>query len=400
MASRQVYTVSRLTREIKELLEMSFPRLWVEGEISNFKRHSSGHLYFTLKDDKAQINCAMWRFRANGLIFQPQDGMQVLVEGEVQVYEKGGYYQLVVHQMQPAGIGALQMAFEQLKQKLHAEGLFDEKYKQPIPQFPERVGVVTSPTGAAIRDIISVITRRFPGVQIILYPVRVQGEGAAEEIARAIRDFNEFGDIDVLIVGRGGGSLEDLWAFNEEIVARAIFESRIPVISAVGHEIDFSIADFVADRRAPTPSAAAEMAVRDRLELLGMVKYFEEKLYTAMVKTIQRYQEQITNLQRSYAFRKPEDIIYQKMQRVDELQKNITTAMTHRILLLQHQLEGVRNHLQALNPEAILERGYSICYKDGEIIKDVRQLSVLDVVNIRVARGHFLSQVQMIGEGQ
>ena len=400
MASRQVYTVSRLTREIKELLEMSFPRLWVEGEISNFKRHSSGHLYFTLKDDKAQINCAMWRFRANGLIFQPQDGMQVLVEGEVQVYEKGGYYQLVVHQMQPAGIGALQMAFEQLKQKLHAEGLFDEKYKQPIPQFPERVGVVTSPTGAAIRDIISVITRRFPGVQIILYPVRVQGGGAAEEIARAIRDFNEFGDIDVLIVGRGGGSLEDLWAFNEEVVARAIFESRIPVISAVGHEIDFSIADFVADRRAPTPSAAAEMAVRDRLELLGMVKYFEEKLYTAMVKTIQRYQEQITNLQRSYAFRKPEDIIYQKMQRVDELQKNITTAMTHRILLLQHQLEGVRNHLHALNPEAILERGYSICYKDGEIIKDVRQLTVLDVVNIRVARGHFLSQVQMIGEGQ
>ncbi len=400
MASRQVYTVSRLTREIKELLEMSFPRLWVEGEISNFKRHSSGHLYFTLKDDKAQINCAMWRFRANGLIFQPQDGMQVLVEGEVQVYEKGGYYQLVVHQMQPAGIGALQMAFEQLKQKLHAEGLFDEKYKKPIPQFPERIGVVTSPTGAAIRDIISVITRRFPGVQIILYPVRVQGDGAAEEIARAIRDFNEFGDIDVLIVGRGGGSLEDLWAFNEEVVARAIFDSRIPVISAVGHEIDFSIADFVADRRAPTPSAAAEMAVRDRLELLGMVKYYEEKLYASMVKMIHNYQERIGSLQRSYAFRKPEDIIYQKMQRVDELQKTLTTAITHRLALHQHQLDGIRNHLQALNPEAILARGYSICYKDGEIVKDVKQLSVLDVVNVRVARGHFLSQVQMIGEGK
>ncbi len=400
MATRQVYTVSRLTREIKELLEMSFPRLWVEGEISNFKRHSSGHLYFTLKDDKAQISCAMWRFRANGLIFQPQDGMQVLVEGEVQVYEKGGYYQLVVHQMQPAGIGALQMAFEQLKKKLHAEGLFDEKYKKPIPEFPERIGVVTSPTGAAIRDIISVITRRFPGVQIILYPVRVQGEGAAEEIARAIREFNEFGDIDVLIVGRGGGSLEDLWAFNEEVVARAIFNSRIPVISAVGHEIDFSIADFVADRRAPTPSAAAEMAVKDRLELLGMVKYYEEKLYATMVKVIQRYQDKIASIQQSYAFRKPEDVIYQKMQRVDELQKNLTTAITHLLEVYQHRLNGFRNHLQALNPEAILQRGYSICYKDGDIIKDVSQLHVLDVVNVRVARGHFLSQVQMIGEGK
>ncbi len=400
MATRQVYTVSRLTREIKELLEMSFPRLWVEGEISNFKRHSSGHLYFTLKDDKAQINCAMWRFRANGLIFQPQDGMQVLVEGEVQVYEKGGYYQLVVHQMQPAGVGALQMAFEQLKKKLHAEGLFDEKFKKPIPQYPERIGVVTSPTGAAIRDIISVITRRFPGVQIILYPVRVQGEGAAEEIARAIREFNEFGDIDVLIVGRGGGSLEDLWAFNEEIVARAIFESRIPVISAVGHEIDFSIADFVADRRAPTPSAAAEMAVKDRLELLGMVKYFEEKLYTTIVKIIGQYQDKIAAIQQSYAFRKPEDVIYQKMQRVDELQKNLSTAINHLLEVHQHRLNGFRNHLQALNPEAILQRGYSICYKDGEIIKDVKQLHVLDMVNVRVARGHFLSQVQLIGDGK
>ncbi|HFE62791.1 MAG TPA: exodeoxyribonuclease VII large subunit, partial [Caldithrix sp.] len=247
---KRVYTVSDLTREIKQVLESSFPRLWVEGEISNLKRHSSGHLYFTLKDSNSQLNCAMWRFRVGQLLFQPQDGMKVLVEGDVQVYERGGYYQLIVNQIQPAGIGDLQLAFEQLKKKLHAEGLFDESHKKRLPQFPERIGVVTSPTGAAIRDIVSVVSRRFPGVQLIINPVRVQGETAKEEIAQAIREFNEYGKVDVLIVGRGGGSLEDLWAFNEEVVARAIFDSKIPVISAVGHEIDYSISDFVADRRA------------------------------------------------------------------------------------------------------------------------------------------------------
>jgi len=260
----KIYTVSELTREIKQVLETGFPCLWVEGEISNFKRHSSGHLYFTLKDENSQIRCAMWRYRANDLIFRPEDGMKVLVQGNLQVYEPGGYYQIIVQQVQPAGVGELQLAFEQLKKKLYAEGLFDEAHKKPIPIFPERIGVITSPTGAAIRDIISVITRRFPIAQIILAPVRVQGPGAKEEIVQAIQDFNEFGEVDVLIVGRGGGSLEDLWAFNEEVVARAIFTSKIPIISAVGHEIDFSISDFVADRRAPTPSAAAEMAVPDR----------------------------------------------------------------------------------------------------------------------------------------
>ncbi len=377
---------------------MSFPRLWVEGEISNFKRHTSGHLYFTLKDEHAQINCAMWRFRANGLLFEPRDGMQVVVEGELQVYEKGGYYQLVVHQIQPAGVGALQMAFEQLKQKLHQEGLFDEKYKKPIPDFPERIGVVTSPTGAAIRDIISVVTRRFPGVQILLYPVRVQGDGAAGEIARAIRDFNEFGNVDVLIVGRGGGSLEDLWPFNEEVVARAIFESHIPIISAVGHEIDFSIADFVADRRAPTPSAAAEMVVKDRAELIGVVRYYREKLTVSLIKEIQAYREKVQSLLRSYAFRKPEDIVYQKMQRVDELQKNILLATDHLLALKRNRLESLQYQLQALNPTAILKRGYSICFKDGEVVKDVSRVNVLDIVQVRLARGQFLSQVQMLGE--
>lgn len=391
---KKIYTVSTLTREIKELLEMSFPRLWVEGEISNLKFHSSGHIYFTLKDEGAQINCALWRFRSNQLLFRPQDGMQILVEGEVQVYEKGGNYQLIVHQMQPAGVGALQLAFEQLKKKLQAEGLFDEQHKKPLPAYPERIGIITSPTGAAIRDIVSVIRRRFPAVQLILFPARVQGAGAAEEIAQAIQSMNEYGEIEVLIVGRGGGSLEDLWAFNEEIVARAIFESKIPIISAVGHEVDFSIADFVADRRAPTPSAAAEMAVKDRLELAGVVNYYQERLGNALKKLISEYQERINAYRSSYAFRKPEDFVLQKMQRVDDLQKLITMSLNHSLALKTQHLQRLGKHLNALNPNAILNRGYSITYKDGKIVKDVKQLRLQDMVKVKLARGEFSSQVK------
>ena len=396
----RIYTVGELTREIKEVLEGSFPRIWVEGEISNFKRHSSGHLYFTLKDDKAQISCAMWRFRANDMLFRIEDGMQVLVQGDVQVYERGGIYQLIVHQLQPAGMGALQFAFEQLKKKLFAEGLFDEAHKQPIPEYPERVGVVTSPTGAAIRDIISVISRRFPGIELLLYPVKVQGEGAAEEIAEAIRQFNEYGKVDVLIVGRGGGSLEDLWAFNEEVVARAIYHSRIPIISAVGHEIDFSIADFVADRRAATPSAAAEMVVRDRKELRGIIEYYRERLSQQLLDKIRNYRERIENLRQGYAFRRPEDVIFQKIQRLDEISRNMQTAVLHLLQIKQQQLQNYHNQIRALSPVAILQRGYSICYKDGVVVKDVAQLNVLDMVQVKLARGQFISQVQMLGESE
>ncbi len=395
----RIYRVSELTREIKQLLESSFPRLWVEGEISNFKRHSSGHLYFTLKDEQAQINCAMWRYRAQSLLYRLEDGMKVLVQGDLQVYERGGTYQIIVQDIQPAGIGALQLAFEQLKKKLFAEGLFDEAHKKPIPQYPERVGVVTSPTGAAIRDIISVIRRRFPGTEILLYPVRVQGDGAAEEIAAAIRHFNEYGKVDVLIVGRGGGSLEDLWAFNEEVVARAIFASKIPVVSAVGHEIDFSIADFVADRRAPTPSAAAEMVVKDRKELAGTLAYYREKLFQEVIRKIHLYQEQIQKYRRSYAFRRPEDLLYQKMQRLDELSRKITLAMSHQLSVRKQHLERLRSQLRALSPAAVLQRGYSICYKDGKVVKDVAQVQVLDMVQVKLARGQFISQVQILGEG-
>ncbi|HDL78351.1 MAG TPA: exodeoxyribonuclease VII large subunit, partial [Bacteroidetes bacterium] len=276
---KKIYTISEITRKIKRLLENAIPSIWLEGEISNFKRHSSGHIYFVLKDENSQISCVMWRGRNNGLYFTPQDGMKIQARGNVTVYEKRGNYQFEVLQMQPAGLGELQMALEQLKQSLKAEGLFDEQHKKKIPQYPEKIGIVTSPTGAAIRDLVSVVQRRFPSVQLILNPVRVQGAEAAGEIARAIDEFNAYGDVDVLIVGRGGGSLEDLWAFNEEVVARAIFRSKIPVISAVGHEIDFGISDFVADLRAPTPSAAAELVVRNREELLHTIQYLAQKMF-------------------------------------------------------------------------------------------------------------------------
>ncbi len=392
----KTYSVSQLTRDIKSVLEQSFPRLWVEGEISNYKRHSSGHIYFTLKDESAQISCAMWKFRAAQLAFLPQDGIKVLVEGDVQVYERSGNYQLIIQQIQPAGVGALQMAFEQLKRRLLAEGLFDDAHKKTLPFFPGSVGLITSPTGAAIRDIVSVIRRRSPATKIVLLPVRVQGTGAAEEIAAAIRTFNKYKNVDVLIVGRGGGSLEDLWAFNEEIVARAIFDSTIPVISAVGHEVDFSIADFVADHRAPTPSAAAEIAVRDWREIQGQLNYFHEKMGNLLHKTLDNLRDQLANWQNSYAFRRPLDLVFQHRQRLDELQRSLTNNVNHAIQMRQINLKHIQTQLNSLNPDAILKRGYSIATLNGKILTDAAQLANGDSVHIRLASGGFDSTVTSI----
>ncbi|MEZ4745753.1 MAG: exodeoxyribonuclease VII large subunit [Calditrichia bacterium] len=392
----KTYSVSQLTRDIKSVLEQSFPRLWVEGEISNYKRHSSGHIYFTLKDESAQISCAMWKFRAAQLAFLPQDGIKVLVEGDVQVYERSGNYQLIIQQIQPAGVGALQMAFEQLKRRLLAEGLFDDAHKKTLPLFPGSVGVITSPTGAAIRDIVSVIQRRSPATKIMMLPVRVQGAGAAEEIAAAIGTFNKYQNVDVLIVGRGGGSLEDLWAFNEEIVARAIFDSTVPVISAVGHEVDFSIADFVADHRAPTPSAAAEIAVRDWREIQGQLNYFHEKMGSLLHKRLDNLRDQLTNWQNSYAFRRPLDLVFQHRQRLDELQRSLTNNVNHAIQMRQVNLKHIQTQLNSLNPDAILKRGYSIATRNGKILTDASQLANGDSVHIRLASGGFDSTVTSV----
>lgn len=366
LLSQDYLTVSELTRRIKSLLEENFPQVWVQGEISNFRNPSSGHMYFSLNDEFAQIPCVMWRSRNEWLPFFPEDGMKVVVNARMSLYEKRGAYQLDVWQMIPSGAGELQMAFEQLKARLRAEGLFDPQYKQPLPKFPRRIGIVTSPTGAAIQDLVSVLWRRFPLVEIVLNPVRVQGEGAAAEIAQAIREFNEYGEVDVLIVGRGGGSLEDLWAFNEERVARAVFNSRIPIVSAVGHEIDFSICDFVADLRAPTPSAAAELVVPSQDDIRLSLTEIKRKLFQSLQETIRYNRDKIEAIQRSYAFRQPMDWVRQQAQRLDELKRTMVTGISHQIILQRQSLKGYRDRLSLLEHRNVMKRGYSLCFRRSD----------------------------------
>src|ERR1041384_4171807 len=297
---RTILSVSELTRRIKGTLERGFTSVAVEGELSNFKHHSSGHFYFTIKDENAQIQGVMWRSRALTLAFTPQDGMKIIARGRVTVYEIRGVYQIDVADLRPLGTGELQLAFERLKQKLAALGYFETRRKKPIPRFPSRIGLVTSPTGAAIRDIVNIVSRRWPLSELILFPVSVQGAGAAAEIAGAVREFNSLKKVDVMIVGREGGSLEDLWAFNEEVVADAIFHSAIPVISAVGHEIDFTISDFVADLRAPTPSAAAELVVPNRAEMVEVVRNYCYTIQKYAIERLSSEREKITGIMRSY----------------------------------------------------------------------------------------------------
>src|SRR2546428_3230744 len=293
MGDRQVYTVSQLTARIRDVLEEQVAPFWVEGEISNLRVPGSGHAYFTLKDDAAQIRVVLFRNRLRRIRFEPADGLHVLAFGALEVYAPRGEYQMVVELMEPKGLGALQVAFEQLKARLQAEGLFDPGRKRPLPRFPRKIGIVTSPTGAAIRDMLRVIGRRFGELHIVVRPVRVQGEGSAREIAEGIADLNALGDVDVIIAGRGGGSLEDLWAFNEEVVARAIVGSKAPVMSAVGHEVDFTIADFVADLRAPTPSAAAELVVREKEAVVDGLRDLHHRLSRALARRLERQRERL-----------------------------------------------------------------------------------------------------------
>jgi exodeoxyribonuclease VII large subunit len=394
----KIYKVSEITREIKNLMEQSFPILWVEGEISNYTLHSSGHRYFSLKDENAQIRCVLFRWEGKKLAFEPQDGMKVFALGNLTVYEKSGQYQLNIIKLHPVGIGELELAFQQLKEKLYNEGLFDETHKKPIPEYPEVIGVVTSPTGAAIRDIIKIIHRRAPGVKIILYPVRVQGEGAAEEISQAIKDFNEYKKVDLLIVGRGGGSLEDLWAFNEEVVARAIYNSEIPVISAVGHEIDFTIADFVADLRAPTPSAAAELAVKNRTEVIKEVKNLFKTLITTQRLIIDDYRSRISFARESYGFKKAVDLISQKAQRTDELLKGFLKEIKNYFEFKKKSLSLVVGKLNVLSPLAVLERGFSLTRKlpEMEIVRDAETLKLKDQLEVKFFKGKIEAEVKKV----
>ncbi|MDP3026026.1 MAG: exodeoxyribonuclease VII large subunit [candidate division Zixibacteria bacterium] len=398
----KIYKVSEITREIKNLLEQSFPTLWVEGEISNYTLHSSGHRYFSLKDENAQIRCVLFRWEGRRLGFEPQDGMKVYALGNLTVYEKSGQYQLSVIRLHPVGIGELELAFQQLKERLYNEGLFDEAHKKPIPEYPQTIGVVTSPTGAAIRDIINIIHRRDPGVKIILYPARVQGEGAGEEIAQAIKDFNEYKKVDLLIVGRGGGSLEDLWAFNEEVVARAIYNSKIPVISAVGHEVDFTIADFVADLRAPTPSAAAELAVKNRLETAKEVKNLFKTLISTQRLIIEDYKSRINSARESYGFRRAIDLIAQKAQRADELLRGLLKEVKNYFDSKKKSLSLVSGKLNALSPLAVLERGFSLTRKlpQMEIIRDAGSLRLKDEIEVKFFRGRIEAEVKKVEKEQ
>jgi exodeoxyribonuclease VII large subunit len=394
----KIYTVTEITREIKSLLEENLPTIWVQGEISNFLLHSSGHRYFTLKDENAQIKCTLWRFRGEKLTFEPADGISVLAWGKVTVYERGGQYQLDVLELVPAGVGKLEIAFQRLKEKLYQEGLFDDEHKKPIPQFPESIGVVTSPTGAAVRDVVRIVLSRFPGVRIVLNPVRVQGKGAAEEIAGAIGEFNRYSKIDVMIVGRGGGSLEDLWAFNEEVVARAIYDSEIPVISAVGHEIDFTISDFVADLRAPTPSAAAQMVVGEKEVLLEQIRTNLRQLDSTLVSLIEASRQRLKSAEESYGFRRPFDIVTQRSQKIDEVTRRLENRAKNCLEIKSNAVSLLKEKVNVLSPSSVLKRGYSITRKLPQltVIKDAGILRERDRIEVRVFRGRVESRVELV----
>ncbi len=436
---RYVLTVSELTREIKDILEDRFPDIWVEGEISNLKIPPSGHVYLTLKDDLSQIRAVLFRMQARALRFVPEDGIHVICRGRVSLYEKRGDYQLILDWIEPKGIGALQLAFLQLKERLEKEGLFDAARKKPIPSIPQKIGIITSPTGSVIQDMLNVLRRRFENLPILLFPVRVQGEGASSEICEAIRYFNGFTDVDVIILGRVGGSLEDLRVFNEESVARTIHHSRIPIISAVGHETDYTIADFAADLRAPTPSAAAELVVRDKREMKNTLHYLGGRLENEMLQILEGNRIHLSHLVK--IFKQPERKTEEYFLRVDDLVnrlrllttwgvrrkrektlhlndglvfrnpvrrlKNVRLLVSEKKTYLEqtirHSLEierqrvgGILGKLDSLSPLAILNRGYSITRKlpSLQILRDSGQVREGDKVQVRLHQGTLLCDVE------
>jgi len=385
-------SVSQITGHIQHTLEKGFASVWVKGEISNLTRHSSGHWYFSLKDSGAQLGSVMFRRQNESVRFEPTHGMEITAHGRISVYPPQGRYQLVVDQMLPAGQGDLHLAFENLKKKLHAEGLFDPSRKQALPKYPSKIGIVTSPTGAAIRDMINILSRRFPLSEVLILPVKVQGEGAAVEIATAIEAFNSLNECEVLLVGRGGGSLEDLWAFNEEIVARAIANSRIPIISAVGHETDTTISDFVADHRAPTPSAAAELVVPDQIELVKWFSQVEQSLLNNVRSRIDKYGLRLNSISKSYALKRPELMIEQSVQKLDYFEDRSLRATMDKISTLSARLDNLFVAVEASNPLSILEKGYSVLSDNqGELIRSVDQVAVGAELSMRVNDGEIRS---------
>lgn len=392
----QVWTVSQLTAQIKGLLETEFASVWLAGEISNFKRHTSGHVYLTLKDDKAQISGVIWRDDASRLRFELHDGLEVIVQGRVSLYESQGKYQIYIKQLQPQGLGALELAFRQLREKLEKEGLFAREHKKPLPRFPRRMVLVTSPTGAAVRDMLQVICRRWRDVEIWIRPVRVQGDGAAREIAAAIAEVNRLSGVDVMIVGRGGGSLEDLWAFNEEVVARAIFASRIPIVSAVGHEVDLTIADLVADRRALTPSEAGELVVPNEQEMRDCLRQSAVRMSRSLQDRLHAVRHRFDQLAARRPFQFPYDGIRQRQQRCDELSGRLNRAIWNRLRDGHHRLATLAGRTEALSPLNVLARGYSLTTRDDgrTVIRSADQIDAGDRLVTRLARGRITSRVE------
>ena len=385
-------SVSQITGHIQRTLEKDFASVWVKGEISNLTRHSSGHWYFSIKDSGAQIGSVMFRRQNESVRFDPAHGMEITVHGKISVYPPQGRYQLIVDQMLPAGQGDLHLAFENLKKKLQAEGLFDPAHKQTLPRYPGKIGIVTSPTGAAIRDMINILSRRFPLADIILLPVKVQGDGSAAEIASAIETFNSMDECQVLLIGRGGGSLEDLWAFNEEIVARAIAKSRIPIVSAVGHETDTTISDFVADHRAPTPSAAAELVVPDKIELMRWFGQVDQSLQLNVRGRIDRYEQRLNSISASYALKRPELMIEQSVQNLDHLADRSLRATQEKITKLTSRLDQLAISIEASNPLSILEKGYSVLSDEaGRLIRSIDQVTDGTKLGMRLSDGEITS---------
>ena len=438
---RDLYTVTRLNREVRAILEGSFPPVWVQGEISNLARPASGHLYFSLKDKHSQVRCAMFKNRNQILKFTPENGMEVITQAGVSLYEGRGEFQLLINQMEPAGIGALQLAFEQLKERLSKEGLFDEQHKKPVPVFPRQIGIVTSPTGAAIRDILHVLQRRYRAAGVIIYPVVVQGEGSAAMIAEAITTAGHRNECDVLVLARGGGSMEDLWSFNDEKVARAIFQCAIPVVTGIGHEIDFTIADFVADKRAPTPSAAAELVSPDRNKLVEHLKRLYKQIYDNVHRSLQTYREviqrcakrlphpakQLQNisqhldesglrmvkairycfgLKRSHVYKlhaginqfNPVQRLKLHKQKCIYITGQLRSALFDSIKTCRNRLEVTALTLHTISPLATLERGYAIVTKpeNGRVIRSINEVEPGKETRTQIANGSFRSTITNI----
>lgn len=394
----KTYTVTAITRLIKHTLEESFEPVWVEGELSNFIHHSSGHRYMTLKDENASLRVVMWRSAGQYLKFEPENGMQIRVYGELTVYEKSGQYQLVARQMIPVGVGELEVAFRQLYEKLSKEGLFDPGRKKRLPSYPMKIGIVTSPTGAAIRDIIQIGRRRNDAIHLIIYPALVQGYGSAKSIKAGIEYFNSRDDIDVIITGRGGGSLEDLWAFNEELTVRAIVASRIPVVSAVGHEIDTTLSDLAADLRAPTPSAAAELVIWDKQDFMAELKGLVDRGNYSMEKAIHFMQDALRSNIRRGIYRRPEALIYERHQRLDNVLRAFDFAAKNGLDFHKNTLSLAVSRLESLSPLSILERGYAVIRRlpEAETIKSVRQLKPGQELEIILNDGKIIGETKKI----